>query len=263
VPAPEFQGKTKAGDYGDFVYQTDWTVGQVLEALQRAGIAGNTLVIFTSDNGPEITGEVNPGAYDRAQQFKHYSMGELRGAKRDAWEGGHRVAFFARWPGIIKPGSVSGETICHVDFMATVAALLEAKLPPNAGEDSFNLLPVLRGEKLDRPVREATVHHAASGKFAIRKADWVLIDAPSGDDNGPRGEPQWLKDERGYAKHDQPGELFNVRDDVAERRNQFAERPEVVRELKELLEKYKREGRSTPGEPQKNDAPIGNQKQSK
>src|SRR5207249_465681 len=103
----EFTGKSQAGDYGDFVAQTDYTVGQVLDALRRAGVADNTLVFFTSDNGPEITGEVNPGVYDRARQFRHYSMGPLRGAKRDAWEGGHRVPFLTRWPGTIKPGAVS------------------------------------------------------------------------------------------------------------------------------------------------------------
>ena len=260
VPAPEFKSTSQAGAYGDFVVQTDWTVGQILDALKRSGTAENTLVIFTSDNGPEISGEVNPGAYDRAKQFKHYSMGELRGAKRDTWEGGHRVPFLARWPGKIRPGSVSSETICHADFTATVAALLGVKLAPNAGEDSVNILPVLLGEKHDLPVREAVVHHSCAGKFAIRKGDWVFIDAPSGDDNGRFGEPQWLKDERCYTKHSEAGELFNVRDDLSERRNQFAEHPEIVRELKELLEKYKSNGRSTPGEPQKNDVIIGSRK---
>ena len=132
-----------------------------------------------------------------------------------------------------------------------------AKLPDNAAEDSVNVLPVLLGEKLPAPAREATVHHSASGKFAIRKGDWVLIDAPTGDDNGARGEPQWLKDERGYTKHDHPGELFNVRDDLGERHNYFAEKPELVRELKALLEKYKADGRSTPGAKQQNDVPLG------
>ena len=258
LPSPEFKGKSGAGDYGDFVMQTDWTVGQVLEALRRTGAADNTLVIFTSDNGPEVTGEVKPGVYDRAQQLRHYSSGDLRGAKRDTWEGGHRVPFLARWPGKIPAGTVNPETICHVDLMATVAALLKAKLPPNAGEDSVNLLPVLFGQKRDQPVREATVHHAASGKFALRRGDWVLIDAPSGDDNGAKGEPSWLKTERGYTGHAQPGELFNVRTDLTERRNQFAEHPEIVRELKALLEQYQRDGRSTPGEPQRNDAPSLN-----
>ncbi len=256
VPAPEFRGKSGAGDYGDFVAQVDWTVGQVLDALRRTGLADDTLVIFTSDNGPEITGEVKTGAYDRVQQYGHYSMGALRGAKRDAWEGGHRVPFLARWPGKIAPRSVSDQTIAHVDLMATVAAVVGAKLPDNAGEDSVNLLPVLRGSQSNTPVREATVHHSASGKFAIRQGDWVLIDAPTGDDNRKRGEPPWLKKERGYTAHDQPGELFDMRQDISQRRNLYAEQPEVVRTLKELLEKYKRDGRSTPGAPQKNDVPI-------
>lgn len=256
VPSSEFAGRTQAGAYGDFVHQTDWSIGQVLDALERAGIAENTLVIFTSDNGPEITGEVKPGAYDRVQQFGHYSSGELRGAKRDAWEGGHRVPFMARWPGRIKAGASSDEVMCHVDFLATVAAILGKKLPDDAAEDSANVLPVLLGQELQGPVREATVHHSARGKFAIRRGDWVLIDAPSGDDNGVHGEPQWLKDERGYTQHSHPGELFNVREDPAQRHNRYAQKPELVHELKSLLKKYQEEGRSTPGAPQKNDVEI-------
>jgi len=255
VPAPEFKGKSQAGDYGDYVCETDWTVGQVLDALQRAGVAENTLVIFTSDNGPEVV-EIKPGAYDRIRQYQHYSMGPLRGVKRDAWEGGHRVPFIARWPGKIKSGAVSDETMCHVDFMATVAAILGAKLPENAGEDSINVLPALLGTKGAGPAREATVHHSGDGKFAIRKGDWVFIDAPTGDGNGKSGEPGWWKEERGYVADEQPGELFNLRDDLPERRNQFADHPEIVRELKELLEKYKHDGRSTPGAPQSNDLPF-------
>ncbi len=256
VPAADFAGKTEVGAYGDFVHQTDWSVGRVLDALERAGVADNTLVIFTSDNGAEITGEVNPGAYDRVQQFQHRSSGELRGAKRDAWEGGHRVPFIARLPSRIKAGSISDEVICHVDFMRTVAAILEAKVPDNAAEDSVNLLPVLLGEHLDAPIREATVHHSARGKFAIRQGDWVLIDAPSGDDNGANGEPLWLKKERGYNSHEYPGELFNVRDDLAQRHNMWAEKPELVSKLQSLLKKYIAEGRSTPGASQANDVEI-------
>jgi len=257
VPAAEFKGKSKAGDYGDYVVQTDWTVGQVLAALQRAGVAENTLVIFTSDNGPEVTGEVNPGVYDRARQYGHFSMGELRGAKRDTWEGGHRLPFIVRWPGHIKADAVSAETICHVDFMATVAALLGTSLPLKAGEDSYNFLPAFLQQQRKAPVREATVYTSGSGKFAIRKGDWVLIDAPSGDDNGVRGEPQWLKDERSYVADSNPGQLFNVHDDLSERRNHFSEQPAVVRELQALLEKCQRDGRSTPGPIQNNDAESG------
>lgn len=256
VPAPEFEGKSRAGAYGDFVQQTDWSVGQVLEALHRNGVANNTLVIFTSDNGPEITGEVNPGAYDRVQKFAHRSAGVLRGAKRDAWEGGHRVPFIACWPGKIQAGVVSDEVMCHVDFMATAAALVGAKLPDNAGEDSVSVLPVFLGEKLATPLREATVHHSAQGKFAIRKGDWVFIDAPTGDDNGARGEPNWLKEERGYAPHPFPGELYDLKADLAQRNNLYAEKPDIVSDLKKLLESYKERGRSTPGTAQTNDVEI-------
>ncbi len=256
VPAPAFVGKTKVGAYGDFVYQTDWSIGQVLDALDRAGVSQNTLVIFTSDNGAEITGEVKPGAYDRAHKFGHCSSGELRGAKRDAWEGGHRVPFIARWPDEIEAGAVSDETICHVDFMATIAAILRQKLPDNAAEDSVNILPVLLGEQLKAPIREATVHHSAKGKFAIRQGDWVLIDAPSGDNNGANGEPAWLKSERGYTSHSQPGELFNVREDLSQRYNLYAEKPELVGKLRSLLVKYIKDGRSTLGTPQSNDVEI-------
>jgi arylsulfatase A len=257
VPAPEFKGKSQAGDYGDFVVQTDWVVGRVLAALEQAGVAEDTLVIFTSDNGPETAGEVSPGAYDRIQKHQHASMGELRGVKRDLWEGGHRVPFLARWPGRIPVGTVSDETICHVDFMATVAALLGVKLPPNAGEDSFNLLPVLRGEKSAHPVREAVVHHAGSGRLAIRRGDWVLIEKGTGDDNrGDAGEPAWLKKERGYGSGQAKGQLFNLRDDPAQKHNLYAAQPERVRELQALLDKYRREGRSTSGPAQLNDPPL-------
>jgi arylsulfatase A len=256
VPATEFIGKSKAGQYGDFVHQTDWSIGQVLDAIERNGIADNTLIIFTSDNGSEVTGEVKPGVYDRVQQFGHRSSGELRGAKRDAWEGGHRVPFIARWPGKIESGSESKETMCHVDFIATVAAILGKKLPDNAGEDSFSILPVLFGEKLTAPIREATVHHSAKGKFAVRQGEWVLITAPSGDDNLTNGEPMWLKSERGYTEHSQPGELFNVREDLSQRQNLYTEKPEIVIKLTLLLGKYVQDGRSTPGTPQANDVEI-------
>jgi arylsulfatase A-like enzyme len=249
VPTAEFKNRSQAGDYGDFVAQVDGVVGDVLGALARTGLATNTLVIFTSDNGPECV-EVDPGAYDRIRRYGHWSMDGLRGVKRDTWEGGHRVPFLARWPGHIPAGATSAETICHVDLMATCAALLGAKLPPGAGEDSYNILPALLGKKLRRPIREATVLHGCNGSFALRQGDWVLIDSATGDNNGSKqhpGEPEWFKQERGYAANELPGELYNLRDDLPERRNLYAERPEVVKRLKALLEKYKAAGRSAPG----------------
>lgn len=256
VPGAAFKGKSKAGDYGDFVVQTDHVVGAVLDALNKSGVADRTLVIFTSDNGPEITGEVSPGAYDRLKEFGHASMGRLRGTKRDAWEGGHRVPFIARWPGKVPAGTSCGETICHVDLMATLAALLDVKLPADAGVDSVNILPALLGEKRTAPLREATVHHSAQGKFAIRQGDWVLIFAPSGDDNGKRGEPGWFRTDRGYKPHTEAGELFNLAKDPAQKDNRYAAEPAKVKELAALMERYVSAGRSTPGPKQKNDVMV-------
>lgn len=256
VPATAFQGKSRAGAYGDFVVQTDHVVGEVLDALKRSGVAEKTLVIFTSDNGPEISGEVNPGAYDRLKEFGHASMGDLRGAKRDAWEGGHRVPFNARWPEKIRAESTCDETICHVDLMATLAAMLDAKLPADAGVDSVNILPALFGERRNAPLREATVHHSGQGKFAIRRGDWVLIFASTGDDNGKRGEPQWFRKDRGYAPHTEAGELFNLKSDPTQKHNLYATEPAKVNELTMLMERFVTEGRSTPGPKQKNDVDI-------
>ena len=263
VPSAAFKGKSKVGDYGDFVMQTDAVVGAILDALKRSGAAENTLVIFTSDNGPEITGEVNPGAYDRLKEFGHASMGPLRGTKRDAWEGGHRVPFIARWPGKIKPGTTCAETVCHVDLPATLAEVLKVKMPADAGVDSVSVLPALLGEKQDAPLREATVHHSAQGKFAIRKGDWVLICAPTGDDNGKKGEPAWLQKDRGYEPHTEAGELFNVANDPTQKGNLYATESEKVKELAALMERYVTEGRSTPGPRQKNDVEVTWDKRSK
>jgi arylsulfatase A len=256
VPSEAYQGKSRVGVYGDFVMQTDAVVGAVLDALKRSGVAEKTLVIFTSDNGPEVTGEVKPGVYDRLKQFGHASMGPLRGAKRDAWEGGHRVPFLARWPGTIPAGSTCDETVCHVDLMATLAEILGVKLPAEAGPDSVSILPALRGEPRKQPIREATVHHSGQGKFAIRKGDWVLILAPTGDDNRKQGEPAWLQKDRGYSIHAEPGELFHLKDDPAQKLNRYATESAVVRELAALMERYVAEGRSTPGPKQTNDVDV-------
>lgn len=183
-------------------------------------------------------------AYSTIQEYKHYSMGQLRGVKRDTWEGGHRIPFIARWDGKIKAGAVSDEVICHVDILATLAAIAGADIPETAGQDSYNIMPALLGQKLKSPIREATVVHGEKGTFAIRKGDWVLIDAPSGDSK--RIEPGWFKAERGYHEHKFPAELFNLKDDQAQRQNLYIKFPEKVKELKILLAKYKKDGRSVP-----------------
>ncbi len=256
VPSAEFRGRTGVGDYGDFVAQTDRVVGRVLDAIEAGKIAGNTLVIFTSDNGPEVTGEVKPGAYDRIKQYSHASMGPFRGVKRDVREGGHRVPFVASWPGRIRPGSTSAETICHVDLMATLAALLDVKLPADAGVDSVNILPALLGRPHASPLREATVHHSARGNFAIRRGEWVLILAPDGDDNRQAGEPPWFRTDRGYAPHNQKAELYNLARDPSQKDNLYSANPALAEELVTLLRRYVQDGRSTPGPRQANDVEV-------
>ena len=227
VPLHRFAGTSDAGDYGDYLCEVDWCIGQVLDALERTGRAANTLLFFASDNGPENS------AYERIRQHDHYSMGDLRGIKRDAWEGGHRVPFMARWPGVITPGSTCEHLTTLGDLLATAADVAQAVVPAEAGPDSVSILPLLHG---DGPVRSCAVHHSMKGTFALRRGDWVLIDAPSGDDNT---EPDWFKAERGYEPHDDPGELYDLRDDLSQRHNRYTERPDVVRDMRQQLKRVK------------------------
>ncbi len=240
VPSKDFAGTSSAGLYGDFVAEFDWAAGEIIAALDRAGVAADTLVIVTSDNGPEVD------AYRRVLEYDHRSMGSLRGVKRDLWEGGHRVPFLARWPGRIEANKVESEVVCLTDLMATIAGIVGYELPRNAAEDSYDVSSVLLGEKSDRPVREATVHHGSKGWFGIRRGDWVLIDNPTGDNNspGPNAEPEWFRQERIAKSHDQPVELFNLRQDPAQRSNLADANPGRVKELRALLERYQRDGRS-------------------
>ena len=244
VPAPEFVGTSKAGKYGDFVAQTDAVVGQITAALQHNNIADNTLVIFTSDNGPEIDDEIGIGAFDRIKQFSHASMGSLRGVKRDAWEGGHRMPFIARWPGHTPAGKTSDQFLILTDLMATCAAITGSALPDNAAEDSVDMLPALLGGSV---AREGGVMVGITGKPALRQGDWVLIAAPTGRENpAPRGEPEWFRQLRGYTSHTEPYELFNLRDDISQRSNRAATEGERVKAMLALLDKYRRDGRSVP-----------------
>lgn len=235
VPNEAFKGKSGIGNYGDFVCEVDWVVGEVVAALERSGVSDDTLVIFTSDNGPESRVPDDEGAYARVQRHHHYSMGELRGIKRDLWEGGHRVPFIAKWPREVPAGTTCDQLISLSDFMATCAEISGATLAEGEAEDSVSILELLRGKEGSSP-REFAVHHSCNGQFALRRGDWVLIDYPTGDDNGNgMGEPDWFKQERGYMSHDHPAELFHLGDDLSERRNRYAEEPELVAEMKTLL----------------------------
>ena len=207
--------------------------------MERQGLAENTLVIFTSDNGsPGRDGDRMAGKKNAVRRYGHNPSRPWRGIKADAWDGGHRVPFIARWPGRIPTGRTSDELICHVDFMASVAAILGEKLPDCAAEDSYNLLGVLEGKKLDKPIRQAVIHHSGSGLFCVRQGRWKLILGlgAGGFSGGPRkplkGEPD--------------GQLYDLVDDPGEAKNVYDQHPEIVKKLTGLLEQYKDSGRSAP-----------------
>jgi len=241
VPNAQFIGRSGIGRYGDFVMEVDWVVGQVMEAIERAGVASDTLLVFASDNGPEGRTPDDEGVYERAQRTEHLSMGELRGMKRDAWEGGHRVPLLMSWPRVIAPGTSCDQTVCLSDFMATCASITEAMLPADAGEDSVSMWPLLTG-RADQPTRRHMVYHSLSGKFALRQGPWVFIDAPSGGDNP---EPQWFQQKRGYTPHAEAGELFELVGDLSQRVNRYAQKPEMVQQMRATLDRV-RAGKATP-----------------
>ena len=165
--------------------------------------------------------------------------------KRDQWEGGHRVPFIARWPGRIIPGSVTNQTICLTDVMATCAAIIGYPLPNSAAEDSFNILPALTGARKDEPVRRDTLHQTISLALAIRRGPWKYLDHKGSGGNNYRG--RYLKQ---YALPEKapnaPGQLYNLETDPGETTNLYFEYPDIVKELKEKLQEYKSSGRSAP-----------------
>ncbi len=244
VPTRDWEGKSGLNAYGDFVMQTDGSVGQVLQALETNGLAENTLVIFTSDNG------CSPAAKVQELESKgHFPSYLFRGYKADIWDGGHHIPFLARWPGHIQPGSVSDRLTCLTDLMATCADILEVRLPDDAGPDSVSILPALLG-RATGPVREAVVHHSINGSFALRQGKWKLELCP---DSGGWSAP---KPGSAEARKLPPIQLYNMAEDISERGNAQKDHPEVVASLTKLLEKHVVEGRSTPGRLLSNDVPV-------
>lgn len=243
APSSAFKGRSQAGDYGDFVVEVDEAIGRVIALLDQTGLSANTLVILTSDNGPERS------MIKRKAEFGHHSASHFLGCKRDNWEGGHRVPFIARWPGRVPAGATSAETICLTDFMATAAALAGKPLPPNAGEDSCNLVPVLTGSKLERPLREATVHHSSTGEFAIRQGRWKLLLHAGSGGNNYRADPRYA------AYYEKARQLYDLSADPDETTNVADGNPQVVAQLTALMRRYVLDGRSTPGLAQANDTP--------
>jgi len=234
TPLPEFRGKSKVGDYGDYVFEIDHYIGKMMDKLEELELADNTIVIFSSDNGPDKF------TYSRVQNFKHYSMGEWRGVKRDAWEGGNRIPFIIKWPGKVKPTTVNDTQFCLIDMMATFTELVGAKLADNAGEDSFSILSLLQTDhsKFSRP---PIIYHNTKGKMGIRIDNWVYIDAPSG---AVDQDPDWFKKERGVITHNEKVELFNLSEDPQQLKNLALKNQEKVKELKQKLDEMIEKGRS-------------------
>jgi len=234
LPTQEYRGKSKAGDYGDFVCEVDAMLGRVLNALEQKGLAKNTLVIFTSDNGADWKIE------DLAR-FAHRANADWKGEKADIWEGGHRIPFLVRWPGHVRPGSVSNELGCLSDFMATAAAITGVNLPNDAAEDSYNLLPAFL-ENTAKPIRPDIIHHSITGVFSLRRGNWKLEE---GLGSGGFSAPQIVPAAPGGPK----GQLYDLAHDPAELYNLYQKRPDIVDSLATLLQKYKTEGHSRPMRP--------------
>lgn len=236
IPNDEFDGASQAGPFGDFVAETDAMVGKLLAALDEAGLADETIVVFTADNGPEHY------AYARDAKFGHWSPGPLRGLKRDIYEGGHRVPFIVRWPGLTKPGTTGEALASQIDLLATFASALDFDLPENAAEDSHDMLPYLRGEA--DAIRRTHIHNTNANQYAIRHGDWLLIDAKTG--YSSQGFAAWEK-RRGYpADDDATVELYDLAKDLGQRNNVAAKNPAVVEELKSLLKQIREQGHSAP-----------------
>jgi arylsulfatase A len=221
----EWKGKSGlSSDYADLVMETDHVVGRVLDALRAGGVENDTFVLFTSDNGCASY----IGVKDMEKQG-HYPSGPLRDYKASVYEGGHRVPFVVRWPGIVKAGSVCKQLVLQADTIATMAEILGVTLPETAGEDSFSLMPLLKGE--DRPIRTNAVNTACGGTPSFRDGPWK------------------------YIAHAEP-ELYNLDEDLAESMNVAPLHPERVKAMQAAFEKLIRAGRSTPGAPQKNDIKV-------
>jgi arylsulfatase A-like enzyme len=235
VPNPRFRGKSDCGVRGDAIASFDWTVGQVLDTLDRLQLAGNTLVIVTSDNGGVFDNngpDKEHGVGDPDATNGHLCNGALRGFKGSAYEGGTRVPFIVRWPGHVPSGRTSDELIAHLDMLASFAALTGQTLPDAAGPDSFNVLPALLGEERDKPCREFLVEQGHP--LALRQGPWKFI--PGADETGG-------KRRRGQAP---AAQLFNLAKDIGEKDNLAGTHPEKVAELSARLDEFTRNQRTRP-----------------
>jgi len=241
VPAKRWQGKSDMGPYGDFMMETDAFVGQVVQALDDAGVAENTVVIVSSDNGCSKAANI-----EGLQAKGHFPSAQFRGSKADLWDGGHRVPFIVRWPAKVKAGSTSDAIICLTDFVATSAELAGATLPDNAAEDSVSFLPALLGEKIQTN-RKGIIHHSITGHFGYRETQWKLLLA--------RGSGGWTAPREAQAKTSNlpKAQLYDMEADPGEKTNLYDTHPEIAERLLRQLTAYVDAGRSNDGPSTSND----------
>lgn len=233
APSAPFYGKSKAGRYGDFVHQIDWSVGQIRAALKRSGLADNTLLIVTSDHGPpHRDGTDMTGAIGSLRQYGHDASHPWRGIKSEIWEGGSRVPFIAHWDGHIPSASVCHTPISLVDMMRTFAGLIDYLLPDNVAEDSFDISSTLFAQ-MPSHGRDHIILHSANRTFAIRQGDWKLILG--------QGSGGVLRELKQYAPM---GQLYHLADDPQEQNNLYDKHHEKVKNLTRMLEEIQQQGRS-------------------
>ena len=227
IPNKEFQGKSGAGDYGDYVYQTDWSSGQILKALDAIGATENTIVIFTADNGPERY------AYDRILKYDHHSSAPFRGLKRDIYEGGHHVPFVVRWPKNIKAESLSDLVINQVDLLKTFSTIVGAQLPKGLAHDSHDFSKVWSGENKDSSIRKTTIQNTFKEKYAVRTGDWLYINYKTGYQTPA---PEWTAEYFGYQPSKDSVQLFNLKTDISQKMNLAHQMPKKIKEMQNQLE---------------------------
>jgi arylsulfatase A-like enzyme len=241
LPAPEFNGATDAGPRGDFVFELDAIVGRALDLLKQLDIDDNTLVLFNADNGAE-TVHVDW----MRQDHNHDPSAPWRGMKRDAWEGGHRVPFIARWPGVIPPGRVTNQLTNTTDIFATLASVVGYNLQPDDATDSFDILPAMTGAQPDsKPIRPHMLTQSFRGEFQLRLGDWKYLDhlgSGGNNYNNPNMQKYALPENAPSAE----GQLYNLKTDPGETDNLYFKNPEIRDQMRTLLQKLKSSGRSAP-----------------
>lgn len=241
APSAEAKGKSGAGDYGDFVWETDRAMGRLFDALDAAGMADDTLVIFTSDNGGlwhwwEFSADDDGGQApltprgEYVKGFGHQSNAGWRGTKADIFEGGHRVPFLVRWPARIKAGRVSDALVELTDVYATVAEITGQTAKGDSGMDSFSFLPVLEGK--EKGARPFAVHHSSRGLFALRQGGWKFVE---GRGSGGFTRPNTLPVKDG----DPTGQLYDLGDDLREQKNRWLSEPVRTAAMGSLLERIR------------------------